>query len=576
MKACPALALCLALAAGPLLAQQGGEMARAYDLERRSDFAGAEAVYRKLLDGRPADLAALVGLERVLTQLNRPGDLVVPLYRALAADSTKGLIYGLAIRTWTTLAAPDSVRRLGEQWSRVLPTDESAYREWGGALSALGDRAGARRAFLLGRERLKAPDAMAAELAQLNIAAQDYAGATREWLLALQRIPGYRPTAVTTLVPAPEAARTDILRQIEASKNSPPALMLGVELRARWGDPLGALDRLKGALPGSDAAARDLLQQFLEAVRPIQSAPAALARARALEALADHSLVAQQAGLRVEAARAYGVAGDQAAARRVLALAAGSDASPEVASRAAAALIELLVAADSVEAAARQLPAISRTVTADDLARLNRLVAEGWLRRGAFARADSALAADSSVEGLAMRGRLALYRGDLASARAALHEAGPYAGTRESATERTALLALLQPIERDSFPELGAAFLALARGDTAQAIAALESARQKLGTTPGGPELALLAGRLSLASGHRAEGEALLQQAIAGTAPAAATAAGLELAQLYIASHRQADALATLEHLVLTYPRSPLVPQARRLMDVAKGVVPGT
>jgi tetratricopeptide (TPR) repeat protein len=575
MNAVPALALGLALAAGPLLAQQGGEMARGYDLERRSDFAGAEAVYRKVLDGRPADLAALVGLERVLTQLNRPVDLVTPLRAALAADSTKGLIYGLAIRTWTTLGAPDSVRRLGEQWSRVLPADESAYREWGSALSVLGDRAGARRAFLLGRERLKEPDAMAAELAQLNIAALDYSGATREWLLALQRIPGYRPTAVTTLAPAPEAARPDILRQIEAAK-SPPALMLGVELRARWGDPLGALDRLKGALPGSDAAARDLLQQFLEAVRTIQSAPAQLARARALEALADHSLVAQQAGLRVEAARAYGVAGDQAAARRVLALAASSNASPEVASRAAAALIELLVAADSVEAAARQLPAISRTVSADDLARLNRLVAEGWLRRGAFARADSALVADSSVEGLALRGRLALYRGDLSGARSALHDAGPYAGTRESATERTALLALLQPIERDTFPELGAAFLALARGDTARAIKQLEAARQQLGTAPGGPELALLAGRLSLASGHRADGEALLQQAVAGSAPAAATAAGLELAQLYIASHRQAEAVAALEHLVLTYPRSPLVPQARRLMDQAKGVIPGT
>lgn len=575
MRPGPALALCLLLTAGPLRAQQGSEMARGYDLERRSDFAGAEVVYRKILEGRPADLAALVGLERVLTQLNRPADLVGALRSALAVDSTKGLIYSLAIRTWTTLGAPDSVRRLGEQWSRIQPADESAYREWGSALAALADRAGARRAFLLGRERLKQPDALAAELAQLNIAAQDYAGATREWLLALQRIPGYRPTAAATLAVAPEAARPEIVRLIEQG-TGPAALMLGVELRARWGDPLGALDRLKGALPGSDAAARDLLQQFLESVRGIQTAPAALARARVLEALADHSLAAQQAGLRVEAARAYGTAGDQAAARRVLALAAGSDASPEVASRAAAALIELLVAADSVEAAARQLPAVTRTVNPDDLARLNRLVAEGWMRRGAFSRADTALAADSSVEGLALRGRLALYRGDLVGARAALHEAGPYAGTREEATDRTALLALLQPIEQDSLPELGAAFLALARGDTDRAVAGLEAARHKLGSSAGGPELALLAGRLSLASGHRAEGERLLQQAVAGAAPAAATAAGLELAQLYIASHRQAEALTTLEHLVLTYPQSPLVPQARRLMDVAKGVIPGT
>ncbi|HKV75766.1 MAG TPA: hypothetical protein VJN95_14700 [Gemmatimonadales bacterium] len=569
------LALALILAAAPLAAQQNGEMARGYDLERRSDFAGAEVVYRKILTDKPADLGALVALERVLNQLNRPGDLAGPLRAALAADSTKGLIYGLAIRTWTTLGAADSVRRLGEQWSRVTPQEESAYREWGSALVALGDRPGARRAFLLGRERLKQPDALAAELAQLNVASQDYPAAAHEWVLALQRIPGYRPTAATTLASAPEAAHAEVLKQIEPAGN-PASLILLVELRARWGDPVGGLDRLKGALPGSDAAARDLLQQYLEAIRPIQTQPAALARARTLEALADHSLAAQQAGLRVEAARAYGTAGDQAAARRVLALAAGSNASPDVAARAAAALIELLVAADSVEAASRQLPALRQAVSGDEYARLNRLIAEGWMRRGAFARADSALVADSSVDGLALRGRLALYRGDLTGAKTALHEAGPFAGSREEATDRTALLALLQPIERDSFPVLGAAFLALARGDTSKAVSGLEEARKQLGEATGGPELALLAGQLALASGQRSQGESLLKQAAAGKAPAAATAAGLELARLYIASHRQAEALAALEHLVLTYPQSPLVPQARRLMDQAKGVIPGS
>lgn len=569
------IVIALLLISVPVEAQQGGEMARGYDLERRSDFAGAEVVYRKVLADRPADLAGLVALERVLTQLNRPADLTAALRTALAADSTKGLIYSLAIRTWTTLGAPDSVRRLGEQWSRITPQDESAYREWGSALVALGDRAGARRAFLLGRERMHQPEALAAELAQLNIAAQDYPGAAREWVLALKHIPGYRPTAATTLAPAPEAARPEILRLLEPAAN-PAALMLGVELRARWGDPLGGLERLKASLPGSDAAARDLLQQFLEAIRPIQTTASALTRARTLETLADHSLAAQQAGLRVEAARAYGAAGDQAAARRVLAQAAGSDASPDIAARAAAALIELLVAADSVDAAARQLPSLKQAVNADEYARLNRLIAEGWMRRGAFGRADSALLSDSTVEGLALRGSLALYRGDLVGAKTALHEAGPFAGSRESATERTALLALLQPIERDSFPELGAAFLSLARGDTAKAITGLEEARRKLGEEAGGPELALLAGRLAVASGKKTVAEPLLKQAVAGPAPAAATAAGLELAQLYIASDRRAEALQTLEHLVLTYPQSPLVPQARRLMDQAKGAIPGT
>jgi TolA-binding protein len=36
-----------------------------------------------------------------------------------------------------------------------------------------------------------------------------------------------------------------------------------------------------------------------------------------------------------------------------------------------------------------------------------------------------------------------------------------------------------------------------------------------------------------------------------------------------------AGALAHLEHLILTYPQSALVPQARRELDLARAAVPG-
>ena len=35
-------------------------------------------------------------------------------------------------------------------------------------------------------------------------------------------------------------------------------------------------------------------------------------------------------------------------------------------------------------------------------------------------------------------------------------------------------------------------------------------------------------------------------------------------------------AMAQLEHLILTYPESALVPQARRTLDLARGAVPET
>ena len=41
-------------------------MTRAFDLERRGDYAGAAEAYRSVLSGKPADISALLGLERVL------------------------------------------------------------------------------------------------------------------------------------------------------------------------------------------------------------------------------------------------------------------------------------------------------------------------------------------------------------------------------------------------------------------------------------------------------------------------------------------------------------------------------
>jgi len=45
---------------------------------------------------------------------------------------------------------------------------------------------------------------------------------------------------------------------------------------------------------------------------------------------------------------------------------------------------------------------------------------------------------------------------------------------------------------------------------------------------------------------------------------------------LLLDRQRLEDAIAQLEHLILTYPESALVPQARRTLDQARGAVPRT
>lgn len=566
------------LAAGlamPLAGQQSEALSKGYDLERRGNYAGAEAIYLGVLDQHPADLGALLGLERVLVPLNRPTDLVTPLRAALAADSTQGIIYGIAIRTWTSMGQPDSVRLAALRWARQHPDDDAPYREWGAAMLAMQNRAGARQAYTMGRERLGKSDALAAELAQLAVQEQNYREATKEWIVAVGELAGYRGTAVSTLSPAPAAMRPELLAMMDAAPG-PAGRGMAIDLRARWGDPLGALQRLMAGLPGNAQAARDQLQQFLAVLRPIATRDAIRARARVYEALADRVPAAQQPSVRLEAAKLYGEGGEPADARRMLSLLARDRSSPAIAVGAASTLIELLVAADSIEAAAAQLASMPDLLDAQESARLNRLVASGWMTRGSFARADSMVAGDSSVDGLALRGRLALVRGDLKGASAALKEAGPFAGTQAEATERGALLALLQPIEQDSMPALGAAFLALARRDTAGAVERFSAVATQLPPAKGGAELMVYAGRLDAAQGQAAAAESLFRKAVTKEAPAAAAAAELELGRLYLALARPKDAIAVLEDLVLNYSGSPLVPQARRLLDIAKGAVPET
>jgi hypothetical protein len=92
----------------------------------------------------------------------------------------------------------------------------------------------------------------------------------------------------------------------------------------------------------------------------------------------------------------------------------------------------------------------------------------------------------------------------------------------------------------------------------------------------GGAGIAFLAGRLAAASGHGSDAERLFRAAAMKDAPGTAPAAELALGELLLAQNRTSDAVAQLEHLILTYPESALVPQARRRLDQARGAVPKT
>jgi tetratricopeptide (TPR) repeat protein len=572
MKRIPLPLLLLASAAWPL-AGQTEVMARAFEQERRGNFSAAAEGYAEVLRRNPDNLSALLGLERSLAPLRRDAELAGPAEALLERNPATTAAYPVAMRGWAAADRPDSVASVAARWAKAEPGSETPFREWGSTLLALRDPGGARRAYLVGRERLGDPAALAGELALLSAADNDWESAAREWALAIGRYPGYRLTARNALVRAPPSEHDDVLRQL--ARHTPPARRLGAELQVQWGDPAAAYSLLLTNLPVANEEAVDALRQFLDAARAVEGQGAALVRGQALEQIAARTTGAGASRVRLEAARSYADAGDPVAARRMLAqLAADGTAPPDMAASATATLVTVLLREGQIEEAQRQLDDLRKTLGEENAGRLTLEVADGWIRQGRLDRAEALLTRDSTVESIAMIGLIRLYRGDLAGAATALSAAGPFAGSREEATARTARLALIQPIESDSLPTLGTALLALARGDSAGAVQALMAVADGLPADGGASEIRLLAGRVEAARGRPIPAERLFRAASDSTAPATAPAAELELARLLLALGRTAEAIHQLEHLILAYPGSAAVPQARRLLDAARGGVP--
>jgi tetratricopeptide (TPR) repeat protein len=565
----------LLLLAAPALAQQD-QITRAFDMERRGNYAGAADAYRAVLATRPADPGALLGLERALTALNKIPDIIPQVQAALETRPASSAIYSVALRAWSALDRPDSARRALDLWVAVQPNDEAPYREWANLALSKRDRQEARRTYQLARERLRSPDALAAEVAQVAMLDEDFPTGVKEWAAAIRRSPGYRVNAVNTMSSAAERNRPLILRELE-KESSPEARQLAGSLSARWGNPVAGFRLLSGALPRANPQAIEILRQFLDVVQPLDTRDARQAQGMTYEAMAARTTGQQASRFRLDAARVYADAGDGESAHRMLsALATDPNAPRGVAADASGTLVTVLLEEGKVEQASRELAQHRDAISPEQYQVLSRKLAMGWARAGNLDRADAAIAGDSTVEGLDVAGRLKLFRGDLVKANELLRSAGPFAGTRDESTSRAALLALLQPIQPDSLPELGAALLELERRDTAKAIIGLERLAGKLPAEAGGAEIRLQVGRLQRARGLHAEAERSFRTAMAAEAKPTTPAASLELARLLLAVGRKAESQTTLEQLILSHPESAVTPQARRLLDEIRGAVPRT
>lgn len=555
--------------AGPALAQDP-DLRTALEFERRGNYSAAAGAYQAVLEARPAHVNALLGLERVLGQQGRPAAMTGAVAAALAANPEDPVVYGIAIRAWMAAGAPDTVARMVERWAAVEPGSEAPWREWGFAALTVRDRTTAMAAYRAGRARLGVP-ALAAELAQLATVEGDYTTAAVEWVHAIDETAAYHSSAVGALSQAPGDRQGPVLAALDRL-GRPAAHQLAAALAVRWGDPARGQALLLRSLPeGPEGAAA--LHRFLDELRLGAGPAVALARGRTLERLADFPGEDRPRWL-ADAARAYADAQNQEAARRVLGrLAADPGATARVAGSAAVTLVGVLIAEGSLAEAERRLDELGTTVPIDERERLRQDLALARLRAGDLDRAERLLVGDSSMAGAGIRGRILLARGDLKGATADLIAAGPFPDDRREATDRTSLLAVLQMIETDALPGLGAAYLALVQGDSLRAAGALEAVAAELPPAAGGGELRVWAGQL-LAGHDPARAERLFAAAEQGSSPAAAAAASYERAALLLRRGAVTDAVPLLEAVILAHPGSVVAPLARRLLDQARGRIP--
>jgi thioredoxin-like negative regulator of GroEL len=460
------------------------------------------------------------------------------------------------------------------QWTMADPTSEGPYRAWSQWLAQQGNVEGARAVIAQGRARL-GDDRLAQYDAQYAVLAGDWPGAGSQWVNAVASNPSLIIQASGSLRRAPESARGDLLETLNDDER-PAGGWIASFLMASWGRPEEGWMLLDSALPGEDALAVLLLRRFADRTGELGTSEALRSRGYTLERLAERSAEPVANRARLDAARAFADAGNLIGAQRMLdRLAVASDTTSRQAAAAMATFIRVLADAGRVAEAEGRFREWEARMSARDVAAVKEKLAWGWVREGELDRAETLLVGDSSVGAQAVQGWVALYRGDLALAREQFRAAGPYTHSRTEATRRSRVLVILERVQGDRMPELGASLLAIEQGDSVQGVVGLGEAAGLLPPGGGRAEVLVLAGDVALAAGDTTRSENLLLEAMSAEPNGPmAPAAELALASLYASTGRNEEAARRLEHRVLTFPESAVVPQARRLLDRVRGAIP--
>ena len=544
--------------------------------EQSGDFAGSQRILENILKGNPQSLSALLSLERVLRVQGKLSTLLPYVEAHLRADNTSAIGNQMLVRALSALDQVPDLERASESWIKAVPKIETPYREIARIWEQRGDLLRAVQYLEMGRARV-GKDALALELGDMFARLDEPERAVREWdraigpdargLLLVQR-------KLTTLKDGGARILPGLI-DLLANSATMPRKRAGLQLAIDAGMSVQAEQIAKRALAEMKPAER---QPFLvEVARRADAAqlPRVAYWAYTQFTLNDYA-PEQLLSIRARIAELALAVGDTAnAAKGYRELEQSFESGSPQRRQATALRIQLLVKEGKLKEAAHELAAFR-----NEYAELPELDATAAMLATAYFEKNDLEAAHATLERVAgprsnlARGRIALRRGDVSSARAALMASAPSLHGAE-ATQTLKLATLLSKVSRQGGELLGEALAAAGSGNGKHAVSTVESRAQSLPEIER-PAILDFAAALADRSQLPLDAERLRRRIVtdfprSNEAPAALLALARGLTDRAEAAE---EAKSYLEKLIIEYPRSALVPQARQELDRLQGRVP--
>ncbi|HSG80833.1 MAG TPA: hypothetical protein VLC48_01180, partial [Gemmatimonadota bacterium] len=432
-------------------------------LEQTGQLERANLELQAMLRDYPAEPGVVLAYERVCRRLGTLPDALAAIERAIQFDSGSGLLWQAQLRVLGELGRSEELVATGERWLSSAPRSEETYREYGLALSRMGEFQRAERVLLEGQQQADRPEVLTFALADLYISQGRWQDVALQWSRVMESSPNMGWDLVVSRFESLGLEYRSVAAEVLAALGERPASPRVARLGA-----IAALyaEQLDVAWAMAEAAARDMepvqRRVFMEklagaAARHDQPAMVAWAYRQVLSDMPADSTAWELARQIVQFDLS---AGDTAAALGTLdRFLAGAQPETSTHRWVAGLRLRLVAARGSADQAADALQEYAQLYPDDrELLDLALIVAEALLRDGRpdesrkvlelvpGGRSDRKLAAQTS----AFRAYLALYAGEFDEARADFE----LAAQTLTGAERGAVIRLLRLLRDASEAEL--------------------------------------------------------------------------------------------------------------------------